>query len=299
LKKIIKLSIFFLTVISLYIILDDNRDVLKISTNVNQVDFYFLLVLNIIFIYLFSLIQHKILYYHYGVKQSWIEWYGLSAIAAFYNQVFPAKAGTIFRSVYLKKQYQLSFIQFTLSLILQIFYTTALSIIFITFTILLLDEHFLFIYRILFAIFILAIVLIMFLFEAKITEKFLLKRNLKVNVSNRIQHIYYYNILLVISLYIICRVIMLYVAFDTIGYPIPIYYSFLITPILLLSNFINVLPGNFGIKELLIGFIFKISGYELSLAIVAALVDRGATLIVTSFSAIIFKILLLKSAKHK
>jgi uncharacterized membrane protein YbhN (UPF0104 family) len=297
LKKIIQLLLLALTAASLYVIINNNLDVIESASSINMMSFGALLTLNIIFLFLFALTQYKILYYRYRVEQSWHEWFGLASIAALYNQVLPAKAGTLIRSAYLKTRHKLPFSHFGISMILQILYTAVVAIGFAAVVVLLfMGGQLSIIERALLAILLLIVAASMLLFEAKITKWISLKRGVPHGDSGRGKQVN--RILLIILAYISCRAIMFYFAFDAIGYTIPISYCFLIAPVVILSNFVSVLPGNIGIKELLIGFILNALGYELSLSLLAAFVDRGATLIITVCSAIIFKIVLFKSGKH-
>lgn len=298
LKLLLKLIIFVATVASLYVIVNDNLDVMESISSINVMSFSVLLSLNIVFLFLFALMQHRLLLCRYGVDQAWQEWFGMAAIAGLYNQVLPAKAGTVMRAAYLKTQHKFSFSRFGVSLILQVFLTTVVAIVFVAIVLLLfMGEYFTIIERVLLATLLLIVAVSMMLFETKITNWISLKRGVTLKDSDREKSVR--SILAIIVAYVTCRAIMFYFAFDAIGYTIPIHYCLLIAPIMLISNLVSILPGNVGIKELLIGFILNTLGYELSLSVFAAIIDRGATLIITICCAVIFKIILLKPVKQK
>jgi uncharacterized membrane protein YbhN (UPF0104 family) len=298
LKLLLKLIVFVATAVSLYVIVNDNLEVIESLSSINVMSFSVLLSLNIVFLYLFALMQHRLLLRRYGVDQTWQEWFGMAAIAALYNQVLPAKSGTVIRAAYLKAQYKLPFSRFGVSLILQLFYTTVVAIVFVAVALLLFMEvYFTITERALLATLLLGVAVSMMFFETRITRWISLKRGVTLKDSGRKKSVH--SILAIIVAYIICRAFMFYFAFDAIGYTIPIYYCLLIAPIILISNLVSILPGNIGIKELLIGFILNALGYELSLSVFAAIIDRGAVLIVTVCCAIIFKIILLKPVKQK
>lgn len=279
----------------IYIILDRNSAALDALANIKTTFIFIILLTNMVFIFVFAYYQNQILTI-FGLHQTPVEWIGLSFIAAFYNLFLPAKGGSALRSTYLKKHYAFPYKNFVGYLIKQSVYML-IVISFVTGILLILSyshkQHDC----------ILILVCSSFLLSASIyfSEKKItnwLAARKKISGQLVIPEKRFWDLAIIIIILVILKGAAFYFAFSAINYPLSYTLALLIASLVMLSNLINILPGNIGIRELLIGGVLQIFGYDLSFVILAALVDRAAALVATTSGAVIYKYLLLRENTH-
>ena len=121
-----------------------------------------------------------------------------------------------------------------------------------------------------------------------------LTKKKKINDNLIVQKKNFWYIVWVIALFVLLKGLSFYLVFIAINYPVSFEHSLLVASLVLLSNMVSILPGNIGIRELLMGGILQLFGYDLSFIILASLVDRATVIIITTLGAIIFKYILSK-----
>lgn len=292
-KIFIKLLLFAIVAAGIYFVFVGNTAVFATLLEITPAEIAILLLINLLFLLLFAFLQKNILLL-FGLKQTLVEWLGLAFIAAFYNLFLPAKGGSVIRSAYLKKKYDFSYMRFVAYLIKQSVY----MLIVVSFMIggLLLSiskevqDH----------TFILGGLAIVFSISVYFIEKQLIrwlgkKKKIKIDLVVPARRFFY--IIGLISLLIFVKGSAFYIVFAAIKYPISFNFSLLIASLLMLSNLVSVLPGNIGVRELLLGGVLQVFGYDISLVILASLTDRAAIMVTTTLGALVFKYFLFKDLK--
>lgn len=75
--------------------------------------------------------------------------------------------------------------------------------------------------------------------------------------------------------------VRLHLSFLVFGIEDSIWAYFLIGPVAALSTFVNITPGNLGVREWLIGVLATLGGFDFQSAVFAGTLDRGLMLILT------------------
>ncbi|MCI5135039.1 MAG: UPF0104 family protein [Candidatus Electrothrix sp. AW2] len=297
----------------------EGKNLVKTTKNINYLYFIpqFIFIFSAIVInsYLnMSLIQHV------GLKLYWNEWIPLGFVNSLANLIFPAKSGTMVKAFYLKKKYSFEISKnFTLLLLttfiayLTVFFLTGTFLFFIrilnnsneivinkfssNFPIPLLDLFVI----IMFSIPAIGISLLIFL-NSKIDNKSLDPQNTKTkisffavsllqgsiqlgsnkNIAIKIFTCTFLNYLVILG--------MLYWGFLAVNIHLNISQLILINLFFSLQSFVNFLPGNIGIQELILTVSSGLIGGSFSDGLIVAAIIRLASLI---------EILLLGSISYK
>lgn len=295
-KRLIKIAIMLAAIFSIWFILQKNSSSLELIKSITLEGIAALVVLNIILLFIYSYTQHRILLLRFQINQTFNEWFGLAFIAAFYNQVLPIKGGSIIRSAYLKTKYRLTFKGFASSFVVQAMYTVMVCLVFLAVALMFVEEGTL-VSDYKYAIVALVILMTVFMVaaEKKIVALIARIKNIEANIDNIASS--FASISLIILVYLGFRGLTFYVVFQSIGYDVLFLYCLIVAAIVMVSNFVSLLPGNLGVKELLIGLVMNVLGNDLSVSVMAALLDRMATLVVVMVGALVYKYILLKEAR--
>lgn len=292
-KFVIKILLFIFVSVGIYFVLSKNQNVFQAFLAIDAIDIILLLTINLLFLITFALFQNKILLI-FGLQQTSKEWVGLGFIAAFYNLFLPAKGGSALRSAYLKKKYGFTYKKFVAYLIKQSIYILIVASFMIGLLLLLVSRDIETSYFQL-----IAVLTILFSAAVYLSEKQLiywLAKRKKINSDFIVPKQDFWVISSITLILIVLKGTAFYIAFLAISYPIAFEYSLLIASVVMVLNLVSIIPGNIGIREFVMGGVLQLFGYSLSLVIIASLLDRAATIIVTMIGAIVYKYILLKDA---
>lgn len=241
------------------------NDILASFQNVHLTYIFLLVLLNTMYIALGGF-SFELLCRLYNIRLLWKDWFGLSFIANLINQCLPYRPGMGFRYFYLSRHYQLSLAHFSIIMLIYFTVTCLWGLLFTFSGYFLIDasmsSHALL--KKLLVVCSISIIVILFFFS-KFTPIFkLLSLHLKTAVQSSFS-------LLVMH---IVSTILLYYAFTSLGYPLPLLACVFLSGILSLSLLFPITPGNIGILETFFGMITKMLYQDFSIGFSAIALFR-------------------------
>ncbi|MCI5193257.1 MAG: UPF0104 family protein [Candidatus Electrothrix sp. AU1_5] len=323
-SKFIKIGYFLLSLFIISWLLHSFKEGKELLKTANEVGYIYFLP-QFILIFLSSLINSYLnmsLIQYVGLKLHWHEWIPLGFVNSLANLIFPAKSGTMVKAFYLKKKYSFE-ISKNFTLLLFTTFIAYLTIFFLTGTLLsfiktlnntneiiinkfstnspipLLDLFIIFMFSVP------AIGISLFkLLISKIYDKSLNPKNTKTKIpffaisllqgfiqlgSNKNIAIKIF-ICTFLNYFIILG--MLYWGFLAVNIHLNISQLIIINLFFSLQSFVNLLPGNIGIQELIITVSSGLIGGSFSDGLIVAAIIRLASLIeIFLLGSISYKIL--------
>lgn len=224
--------------------------------------------------YAFSILSRP-----YHIHIHWIDWFGLSFIASFLNQILPYRPGMAARFIYLKKHYGMTLSQFSLIMFIYFLLISFCGLLFFSTVFFLpLPQEF-------YDIFYLGIAILLISFLIYV----LLKKRL--NLHNFIKHPF-----VLLSAFFIFFVIQLintfclYLAFNALHCPFSFLHCVFLNGLLCIIMLFPVTPGNIGILETLLGTLthLMVNNFTIGFSVMALL--RATQWVVVLLLGIYFSI---------
>ena len=257
-----------------------------------------------VFITLYFLIigkKYKSIFSAFQVKLSAKEWFGLPQVIILFNLIL-FKSGTVANAYYLKKHHQLSYSRFIVGMgsqkLLDFFAVSFVGFIFSLSLFVFLKINF---YLVL--IFCTLLLALIFLFRTPFSNN---KKYDSRVITKVIEVIGLWNefkqnktiIVEVIALEIIAIFVLgmrYYVAFNILNNPVGIFDCVIISIFVSITGYVTILPGNIGIREIVVGLSAYYLDYSFDYGIIATTLDRIiATIWVGFFGFIFFHLLHMK-----
>lgn len=240
---------------------------------------FFLILVSLIHSFFTSYFQRNIL-----ITQSVIldhkKNFALTAVADLYNFLLPAKSGSLIRMIFLKENFGLSKRKFlSMGLASAMIGLSSLGLMGFIYTQIFFtkkDLIFLALESLFLALMISSFVLV---FSSELTAKIF-----KLKKTNTLQ-IYFRDLKFVnnsISMYIVSALVVplrLFIVFSAVGVSLSPMEVLDISLILIVISWVQILPGNLGLKELALTYLAQKFGISYELSLVASLLDRGVGLI--------------------
>ncbi len=235
-------------------------------------------IISLIHSWLTSILQRNILFTQ-KINLNHQDSFSLSAIADLYNFLLPAKSGSLLRMIYLKENFNFSKRKFlSMSLASAMAGLSSLGLVGFLYT------HFFFsnkdlIFVALESLFLALMIAAFFLVFS--TE--MVVRIFKLDKNNTPQK-YLSDFSLVsnsITMYLISALVVpirLFISFYAIGLTLSPLEALNLSLILIVISWIQILPGNLGIKEIALAYLAQKFGISYELSLIASLIDRGLAL---------------------
>tara|TARA_B100000959_G_scaffold140740_1_gene147823 strand:- start:263 stop:1201 length:939 start_codon:yes stop_codon:yes gene_type:complete len=239
-------------------------------------------------------VKYKTIFSVFKIKLSIKEWFGLTQVMLFFNQVF-FYIGTVANAYYLKKHYRLSYSKFIIA-------TTAIKLVDL-FVVALISLTFSLIFFIIFEINLYAILLFCFVLTILILlffSKSIKTRGLELRFCKKLLGIielwneYKQNKSAIITLILLTLIaipilgIRYYIAFNIVNNPISIFECIIISLVVTTASFVNIVPGNIGIRETVVGFLAYYMDHNFEYGVIATTLDRILSAISVGVLAFIF-----------
>lgn len=283
-----KISLAMLLIISvlLFLYLRDKKENLKVIFDLSLGSISLLVVAALLFRLALGY-NFKVLISFFDIDLSFVQWCGLTCVAAMTNYLLPVKAGVAAQAVYLKNEFGFRYTHFLNSvtgLYAVTFFVNAVA-------------------GTLFSILLLArgvrsgaAIAVFFLIVSVFTAAFIFGIRYFSGISSRMGvfktffegfeyfkgkpgNMFYFVMSQV--LVIVAIGIRLMVAFRVLGIDLDIFSSMVVALITSFSIFLSITPGNLGIKEFMIMFSAGAFGIEPAQGIVVAMLDRGMDIIIS------------------
>lgn len=209
------------------------------------------------------------------------EWFGLCVLGEFFNQILPAKSGSGLRMLYIHDKTGLKIreiLSMSLAMCL-IGFTLAGMLIYFFINIFKNTNNQLFpIYESLaFSLMFSGVILLL-------VQAFILKIRKRKNTYSPLKYLSDYKILLNLLFgwgFIFCLYpLKIYLAFNTLGISLLTYQVFELSLVLLLTSMVHIIPGNLGIKEVLIAYLASRYGISYEEALLICLLERFSLFII-------------------
>lgn len=206
--------------------------------------------------------------------------FALTAVADLYNFLLPAKSGSLIRMIFLKENYELSKRKFlSMGLASAMVGLSSLGLMGFVYTQIFFtkkDLIFLALESLFLALMVSSFALV---FSTELTAKVF-----KIKQSNTLQ-IYFRDLRFVnnsISMYIVSALVIpvrLFIVLSAVGVSLSPIEVLDISLILIVISWVQILPGNLGLKELALTYLAQKFGISYELSLVASFLDRGIGLI--------------------
>lgn len=243
-----------------------------------------LIVLNIPYIALGGL-AFDVLCRLYSIHLRWVDWFGLSFIANFMNQLVPYRPGMGFRYLYLHQHYKMRLTQFTF-IMLGYFIIMLLSGIAFTASGWLIPGLPVVFYKTLTISLIVAIGLVVILVLLKHLQHSLWKA-IALYTNNP-------NILLTSWLCLLVMhflgALLLLISFKALAFSPPFLHCIFLTGLLSIAMIISVTPGNIGVLEMLLGTLTQIMYNDFTVGFSAMALFRASQWFTSLFLGTYFSI---------
>ncbi len=273
-----------------------NRESLKDVLSFNFISIIYLVLFYIIaFIlqcYRYRVVIHKCS----GAKVPFVGWFKIFMVGMLLSRIVP-QAGNIYRSIHLRKDFQVSYTRYISSYASFVWFDTVLNLIIALVVVLILKPD-LYIgnlkaYYVIFFLVVVVMVIPPVLnilcaswqsrakyfrwLHSKISEVF------RVSVSNISDVIYISKITLTGILSFFNTMMVFYVCFGSIGVQVELSILTLFCVILKLSNLVILTPGNLGVREVAYGILGKLANIGVAEALLVSVITRvvGTLLIFT------------------
>ena len=257
-----------------------------------------------VFVILYFLIigeKYKSIFSAFQVKLSTKEWLGLPQVIMLFNLIL-FKSGTIANAYYLKKHHQLSYSRFIVGMgsqkLLDFFAVSLVGFIFSLSLFVFLKINF---YLVLFFCILLLALIFLFLtpfinnkkYDSRVIKKVIeiigLCNEFKQNKAIIVKVI----VLEIIAIFILGM--RYYVAFNILNNPVGIFDCVIISIFVSITGYVSILPGNIGIREIVVGLSAHYLDYSFDYGVIAATLDRIiATIWVGFFGFVFFHLLHMK-----
>lgn len=257
-----------------------------------------------VFVILYFLIigeKYKSIFSAFQVKLSTKEWLGLPQVIMLFNLIL-FKSGTIANAYYLKKHHQLSYSRFIVGMgsqkLLDFFAVSLVGFIFSLSLFVFLKINF---YLVLFFCILLLALIFLFLtpfinnkkYDSRVIKKVIeiigLWNEFKQNKAIIVKVI----VLEIIAIFILGM--RYYVAFNILNNPVGIFDCVIISIFVSITGYVSILPGNIGIREIVVGLSAYYLDYSFDYGVIAATLDRIiATIWVGFFGFVFFHLLHMK-----
>lgn len=241
-----------------------------------------LIVLNIPYIALGGL-AFDVLCRLYSIHLRWQDWFGLSFIANFMNQLLPYRPGMGFRYVYLKQHYNMKLSEFTFIMI-GYFLIMLMSGIAFTASGWLIPGLPVAFYKTLTLCLGVAIGLILILVLLK---RLPLLRTVALFINNPNTLLISCFCLLVMHL---LGALMLFISFKALAFSSPFLHCIFLTGLLSIAMIIPVTPGNIGVMEALMGSLTQIMYNDFTLGFSTMALFRASQWVTSSFFGVVFSL---------
>jgi len=264
-----------------------NRDSLQLILRLDVITIFFIVILAVIYLFIYSLRIQIVLEKCSRKKLNYIYLFKLMVLARFLNTVF-SQMGNVYRGYRLKKEYDISYTSYISSFVSTLWMDTCFNLYFATVLILILSPEFKIGYFTAWTIFLVIALCVsavppagnMLLGKIKIETKFLnwahskLTEVVSVTIINLRDIRYLGSFLLLGVSELILTILGYYILFKGFGI-ILTFQALLVFYILMsLSLFIAITPGNIGVQEIAFGFISEQMGIGMDKGILASIVAR-------------------------
>lgn len=219
----------------------------------------------------------------------------LLSIKANLLNYIPLKPGLIIRSIELKKKNKLPHRDFIAFIVVRLAYSFVnQTIFFFIIIIFLFKKYFFSIYLIIFLILIFILIKTSLFLNNIKTQKIYLQSILnwfdKSFFSTLYNLKFYFFILIINLIQLFLLFTRFYIASKLLDYDLDKYQILIFIPFVIVSNYLNIVPGNLLIREAIVGLVAYFIGINFNLGFEVAMIDRLMILVVTSFSLVIYTI---------
>lgn len=215
----------------------------------------------------------------FGINLTFVEWFGSSVIVNFYNYLAP-KSGTALFGVYLNTRHRLNYHKYASILISSAMITILVSGILGEFAAIYIHTKYsLHNYLISVIFLILVLMPLLFFFMPKITfpQKGLLGKINRFSegwqILRRNKETLFLLALMDIGM-VLCMATRYFILFRMFSLNIDIFSCILIAPFNIITHFATLVPGAYGIKELVVGLVSRLAGVSFDSGVLATLSDR-------------------------
>lgn len=279
--KIAKSLLLLVMLLGIIIVVKNNIDIFNRLSQLNFLDIFFLITINILLVCQSANIQHVLLKSK-SIYQTKNECIGLSLISAFYNLFVPAKGGSVGRYLYLNKKYNISKQDFIVFLATQSVLISVVSLILLAMAVGAIYLEISIYYCLLLAI---PLIALNFFLKAKKTNRKSTEQGQKTSFSFIVKNLPLSGVITFIFL----RAISFYIAFSALNVHITPSQALISAALVIITNQVSIVPGNLGVREFVLGFGLSLYDFNLGVVILASLLDRAANIIVVIIGATYFK----------
>jgi uncharacterized protein (TIRG00374 family) len=229
----------------------------------------------------------------FKVNLNYKEWFGLSVCNTMFNYYLPARGGLVVRAYYLKQKYNFPFSHYasllTATYIIAFFLSGTVgifsTILYKFFHGILLKKLLLIFTLLLLCTFVLALLTLLFA-KLRVTLKHERINNIFQLIQQGFDYFFknwqvviYFSMLHI--LFLCVSAARLYVSFYAIGIEVVSLQMLIIVSLVNFTLLLTLTPGNLGIREGVISFCAYLYGIPPDIAILAALIDRAAEVVLT------------------
>jgi uncharacterized membrane protein YbhN (UPF0104 family) len=234
----------------------------------------------------------------FKIRLSLREWLGIPFVTAMGNFITPFSGGLVFRASYLKYRHDLPFSQFMTLLVFNYLITFWLAGVVGLVSLLFFVEILHYYWQVLFLFIIFSIVppLLMLFPDFRLPWRNRFVNSINTSLEGwalvKNDRLMLFKLILLTLVNIVLDSCSFWLAFRALGFPISFSESMLISLLMVFSLLINITPGNIGVQEAIISLSSTILGASLQQGLVAALIVRVSTIILTFSLGPIFSYLL-------
>jgi uncharacterized membrane protein YbhN (UPF0104 family) len=239
-------------------------------------------------------VKYKIIFSAFKIKLSIKEWFGLTQVMLFFNLIF-FYIGTVTNAHYLKKHYRLSYSKFIVAMTAQkLADLFAVALICLPFSLIFFIIFEINLYGILLFCFVPTILILLF-FSKSIQTRGLESRFFKKLLEIiELWNEYKQNKSAIITVILLALIaipifgLRYYIAFNILNNPISFFECIILSLAVSIASFVNIVPGNIGIREMVVGFSAYYMDHNFEYGVIATTLDRILAAISAGVLAFIF-----------